>query len=73
MRACRNPRDEAEHVAATARELARMRGWRYRDMAVACQDESVYAPFSVVGCLYLLVQGVLRRREEPEALPEEIS
>lgn len=34
--------------------------------------ESVYAPFSVVGCLYLLVQGVLWRRDDaPEALPQE--
>jgi ATP-dependent helicase/nuclease subunit B len=38
-----NPQDEAEFAAAMIRNLAMERGWRYRDMMVACQtlDETM--------------------------------
>lgn len=39
MYAARNPRDEAEHVAAEVREAVRRCGLRYRDIAVACHGE----------------------------------
>lgn len=33
---CKNPQEEAEFAAALVRRLCRTKGWRYRDIAVAC-------------------------------------
>ncbi|MEA4896957.1 MAG: PD-(D/E)XK nuclease family protein [Christensenellaceae bacterium] len=38
---CKNPDDEAEFAAALARRLARTRGFRYKDMAVACASSDL--------------------------------
>ncbi|MCR4622697.1 MAG: PD-(D/E)XK nuclease family protein [Clostridiales bacterium] len=37
-----NPVEEAEYVAATIRELVRLRGWRFSDVCVAMDDENAY-------------------------------
>ncbi len=36
----KNPRDEAEHIAAAIRQMVRRYSLRYSDIAVACQSES---------------------------------
>jgi ATP-dependent helicase/nuclease subunit B len=41
-----NPQDEAEYAAALIRDLVMRRGWRYRDVMVACQsldDNAIFA------------------------------
>lgn len=40
----RNPRDEAEHIAASVRQMVRRHGLRYGDIALACQDISSMYP-----------------------------
>lgn len=39
----RNPKEEAEYVAAQIRRLVREEGYRYRDMAVIASDMNAYA------------------------------
>ncbi|MDO4548684.1 MAG: hypothetical protein Q4D04_11335, partial [Clostridia bacterium] len=38
-----NPQAEAEFVACVIRRLCRMKGWRYRDFAIALADDGEYA------------------------------
>jgi len=40
----RNPRDEAEHIAASIRQMVRRHGLRYADIALAVQDEADMLP-----------------------------
>lgn len=42
--ALKNPQDEAEFAAALTRRLVMERGWRYRDVQIACQ--SLDAPYA---------------------------
>ena len=53
LHAAPNPRAEAEHAAAAIRFLVRKRGWRYADIAVACQSPStLYSPLRRAFALY---------------------
>ena len=53
LHAAPNPRAEAEHAAAAIRFLVRRRGWRYSDIAVACQSPSaLYSPLRRAFALY---------------------
>ncbi len=45
IHAVRNPREEAEYVAAQIRCLIREEGYRYRDMAVIASDMNAYAVY----------------------------
>lgn len=42
--AARSPQDEAEHIAATIRQMVRKQGLRYGDIALACQDAASMYP-----------------------------
>ena len=42
-----NPQDEAEYAAAKIRSMVMERGWRYRDVMVACQSLDEAAIFSL--------------------------
>lgn len=42
--AARSPRDEAEHIAASVRQMVRRHGLRYSDIALACQDAASMYP-----------------------------
>ncbi len=59
----KNADDEAGYAAAVARRLARARGWRYRDMAVACatSDGAAYdalrRAFARAGVPLFLAEG----------------
>ncbi len=51
--AARNPRDEAEHAAAAIKSLVRDQNWRYRDIAIACQNpEAMYSTLRRVFRIY---------------------
>lgn len=54
LAALANPQEEAEFAAALARQLVRSRGWRYRDVAVACQtmDEGYASAIERAFALY---------------------
>ncbi len=48
-----NPQDEAEYAAAMIRHLVMARGWRYRDVMVACQSLNDAAVFALTRAFHL--------------------